>query len=200
MRLTPVPMPRAAPSDGLGGSDPAGAGQNPFGAPGRHQPDRLGRPHASTVGACAGGRTVRNRQGSVGAILGRTRRHPRHAGAQAPRLLRSRKQHRRRVPSRWLRLRPLYPGRNGVAGTGAAAAGSSRSAPFPRNRRLSQRLTLAKSKAARLLATAEPFTEAVQKGGTTLYRARFSGFDKDKAEAACKFLKRNDVDCLAMKI
>ena len=71
---------------------------------------------------------------------------------------------------------------------------------LPSESEAQQRLTLAKSKAAKLLAAAEPFTETVQKGSTTLYRARFSGFDRDKAEAACKLLKRNDVDCLAMKI
>ena len=62
-----------------------------------------------------------------------------------------------------------------------------------------QRLATVKSKAGRLLAAADPFTESVQRGSTTLYRARFSGLDKTRAEAACKFLKRNDVDCLAMK-
>ena len=47
---------------------------------------------------------------------------------------------------------------------------------------------------------AEPFTEAVAKGDKQLYRARFAGFvDKDKAEAACKTLKRSDVPCFAMK-
>jgi D-alanyl-D-alanine carboxypeptidase len=71
---------------------------------------------------------------------------------------------------------------------------------FPAESEARQRLTLVKSKAAKLLAMAEPFTEPVQKGDTTLYRARFSGFDKDKAEAACRFLKRNAVDCLAIKI
>jgi D-alanyl-D-alanine carboxypeptidase len=39
----------------------------------------------------------------------------------------------------------------------------------------------------------------VQRGETTLYRARFAGLEREQAEAACKFLKRNDVDCLAMK-
>ena len=52
------------------------------------------------------------------------------------------------------------------------------------------------SKAAKLLAGTDPYTETVLKGGTTYYRARFAGFDQDKAEAACKFLKRNDVECM----
>jgi D-alanyl-D-alanine carboxypeptidase len=61
------------------------------------------------------------------------------------------------------------------------------------------RLTLVKDKASRLLADAEPFTESVTKGNSTYYRARFAGLDKDKAEAACKYLKRNSVDCITIK-
>ena len=37
------------------------------------------------------------------------------------------------------------------------------------------------------------------KGDKTLYRARFAGFDKEQAEAACKHLKRNDIDCMTVK-
>ena len=54
-------------------------------------------------------------------------------------------------------------------------------------------------KASRLLASAAAFTETVLKGETTYYRARFAGLDKDQAEAACKYLKRNDVDCITIK-
>jgi D-alanyl-D-alanine carboxypeptidase len=70
---------------------------------------------------------------------------------------------------------------------------------FPDENEARQRLTAVKSKASKLLAYADPFTESVQKGSTTLYRARFAGFDRGQAEAACKFLKRNAVDCLAIK-
>jgi D-alanyl-D-alanine carboxypeptidase len=56
-----------------------------------------------------------------------------------------------------------------------------------------------KSKASKLLSAADPFTEPTVKGGTTYYRARFAGLDKDQAENACKYLKRNDVDCMAIK-
>ena len=70
---------------------------------------------------------------------------------------------------------------------------------YPAESEAHQRIALAKSKAARLLASASPFTEPVQRGDTTLYRARFAGLDKDQAEAACKLLKRNDVDCLAIR-
>jgi D-alanyl-D-alanine carboxypeptidase len=38
----------------------------------------------------------------------------------------------------------------------------------------------------------------VKKGSDTLYRARFAGLDKDRAEAACKFLKKNAVDCVTI--
>jgi D-alanyl-D-alanine carboxypeptidase len=70
---------------------------------------------------------------------------------------------------------------------------------YPAESEAKERLASVKSKASRLLAAASPFTEPVQRGETTLYRARFAVLDRDQAEAACKFLKRNDVDCLAMR-
>jgi D-alanyl-D-alanine carboxypeptidase len=62
-----------------------------------------------------------------------------------------------------------------------------------------QRLSAVQSKASKVLTGADPFTESVDKGGTTLYRARFAGLDKDQAEAACKYLKRDGVDCVPIK-
>src|SRR4029078_7926670 len=62
-----------------------------------------------------------------------------------------------------------------------------------------QRLSAVKGKSSKLLGEAEGFTESVLKGKTTYYRARFAGLEKDQAEAACKFLKRNDVECIAIK-
>ena len=62
-----------------------------------------------------------------------------------------------------------------------------------------QRLQSAMSTAKRVLSSADPFTERVVKGDKTFYRARFAGFDKDRAQAACKLLKRNDFACLAVK-
>ena len=70
---------------------------------------------------------------------------------------------------------------------------------YPAEQEAKQRLSDVQSKAAKILAGTDPFTETVDKAGTTLYRARFAGFDKDKAEAACKYLKRNDVDCVMIK-
>jgi D-alanyl-D-alanine carboxypeptidase len=61
-------------------------------------------------------------------------------------------------------------------------------------------LSEAKSKSGRVLARASAFTQKVQKGGSTLYRARFSGFEEaDDAEAACKTLKRNGFSCFATR-
>jgi D-alanyl-D-alanine carboxypeptidase len=62
-----------------------------------------------------------------------------------------------------------------------------------------QRLSAARNKASKMLTGADAFTETFDKGGTTYYRARFAGLDKDRAEAACKYLKKNDVECVAMK-
>ncbi len=62
-----------------------------------------------------------------------------------------------------------------------------------------QRLSALQSKASKVLNGADPFTETIEKGGTTYYRARFAGLDKEKAEAACKYLKRDGVECVTIK-
>jgi D-alanyl-D-alanine carboxypeptidase len=62
-----------------------------------------------------------------------------------------------------------------------------------------QHLNAAQLKVHSTLAAADPFTERVQKGDKAFYRARFAGFDKQTAEAACQQLKRNDFDCMALK-
>ncbi len=62
-----------------------------------------------------------------------------------------------------------------------------------------QHLSAAQSQARTTLAAAEPFTERVQKGDKALYRARFAGFDRGAAEAACRELKRSDFECMAVK-
>lgn len=61
-------------------------------------------------------------------------------------------------------------------------------------------LDRAKSKAGKMLASATPSIEPVAKGASTLYRARFAGFDnKDQARAVCAFLTKRDVSCLAIR-
>jgi D-alanyl-D-alanine carboxypeptidase len=63
-----------------------------------------------------------------------------------------------------------------------------------------QKLSVAQAKIGHVLDRADPFTEPVMKGDKTLYRARFAGFpQKDDAEAVCKQLKRNDIECMTIK-
>jgi len=61
------------------------------------------------------------------------------------------------------------------------------------------KLTSAQNKAKDVLGQADPYTETVTKGDKTLYRARFAGFDREGAEAACKFLKKNEFQCMALR-
>ena len=63
-----------------------------------------------------------------------------------------------------------------------------------------QRLAAVKSKAAAVLKKADSYTERAVKGDKTWYRARFAGFDRDAATAACKALKRSDIACMPLKI
>lgn len=62
-----------------------------------------------------------------------------------------------------------------------------------------QRLDLAQSKAKDMLGHAEPFTEKTTQGEKTMFRARFAGLEKDRAEAVCKQLKRNQIPCMFLK-
>jgi D-alanyl-D-alanine carboxypeptidase len=62
-----------------------------------------------------------------------------------------------------------------------------------------QHLSAAQLKVHGTLATKDPFTERIQKGDKALYRARFAGFDKATAEAACKALKRSDFECMPLR-
>jgi D-alanyl-D-alanine carboxypeptidase len=61
-------------------------------------------------------------------------------------------------------------------------------------------LARARAKAAGSLASASGFTEKVEKGGSTLFRARFAGFDDSKdAQNACNRLKRGGFSCFATR-
>jgi len=70
---------------------------------------------------------------------------------------------------------------------------------FPKEAEAQDRLREAQSLAKGMLAKTDPFTERVIKGSQELYRARFAGFDQGSAEAACKYFKRNDIACMAIK-
>ncbi len=63
-----------------------------------------------------------------------------------------------------------------------------------------QRIDAARSQARGLLANADPFTEPVlAKGDKKLFRARFAGLDRDRAEAVCRTLKRSDISCITVR-
>jgi cell division septation protein DedD len=62
-----------------------------------------------------------------------------------------------------------------------------------------QHLREARLKTRTALAKADPYTERVQISDKTLYRARFAGFGKETAEAACKQLKRSHFECMALR-
>jgi D-alanyl-D-alanine carboxypeptidase len=51
-----------------------------------------------------------------------------------------------------------------------------------------QHLSMAQLKLRKELATAHPLTERVQKGDKVLYRARFTGFNEETADAVCQGL------------
>ncbi len=60
-------------------------------------------------------------------------------------------------------------------------------------------LNSAKAKGGKALAYASPFTQEVQKGEATLFRARFRGFDtKIAAWNACSALKKSNIGCFAL--
>ncbi len=60
-------------------------------------------------------------------------------------------------------------------------------------------LARAKAKRSAALRGARPFTEKVNIGGSTLYRARFAGLEASRAEAACRALKSSGFRCFAIK-
>jgi D-alanyl-D-alanine carboxypeptidase len=60
-------------------------------------------------------------------------------------------------------------------------------------------LDRAKAASHGALKTAVPFTEKVNKDGSSLYRARFAGLSETQAEAACKSLKRSGLGCFTTR-
>lgn len=58
---------------------------------------------------------------------------------------------------------------------------------------------LSRARAQGVPATARAFTEKIQKGKETLWRARFAGLEEKSAEMACKALKRSGFSCFATK-
>ena len=62
------------------------------------------------------------------------------------------------------------------------------------------KLGTAKGRISNLFHKAEAYIERTVKGAKTYYRARFAGFDRDQAVATCKKLKRDDIECMALKL
>ncbi|WP_262267887.1 SPOR domain-containing protein [Microvirga yunnanensis] len=61
-------------------------------------------------------------------------------------------------------------------------------------------LDSARSRFGKVLGKASPFTEKVTVDGSTLYRARFSGFsESNDAANACKQLKKGGINCFAAR-
>lgn len=61
-------------------------------------------------------------------------------------------------------------------------------------------LSEARAKVGGSLSKAAPYTVKVEHGGTTLFRARFSGFaEQDSAQEACTALKRSGFSCFATR-
>ncbi|MFN3349005.1 serine hydrolase [Pseudorhodoplanes sp.] len=62
-----------------------------------------------------------------------------------------------------------------------------------------EKLATAQSKAARLLKSAEPYTEIFNKGDKRFFRARFAGLTESSAGQACRELQRNKIACFAAR-
>jgi D-alanyl-D-alanine carboxypeptidase len=103
-------------------------------------------------------------------------------------------EHRSTLSARAVVAEPVLPAKPAVRSGWIIQVGA-----YPAEDAAKQQLSAVQSKASKILTDADPFTETVEKAGTTYYRARFAGLDKEKAEAACKYLKRNDVDCVTIK-
>ena len=70
---------------------------------------------------------------------------------------------------------------------------------FPTESAAMETLREARENTNRQLGSADPYTERVERGGMTLVRARFAGFDRAGADAACRALKSNDYDCMPVR-
>ena len=60
-------------------------------------------------------------------------------------------------------------------------------------------IALAQLRAGELLAGRAPFTQTVDKDGSTLWRARFAGFDQSGAKSACEVLQSKNFGCFPVR-
>ncbi|MGU9980713.1 serine hydrolase [Phreatobacter sp. HK31-P] len=70
---------------------------------------------------------------------------------------------------------------------------------FPTEGAAQDTLKEAREASGRQLGAADPYTEKVEARGMTLVRARFAGFDRPGADAACRALKAQDFDCIPVR-
>ena len=98
------------------------------------------------------------------------------------------------APEREIHAAKTEPARPAAAHTGVMIQiGAAEDAT-----RAHELLVRAKSRDA-ALAHATPFTEKVQKGSGTLWRARFAGLSESQADSACKTLKRTGFSCFTTR-
>jgi D-alanyl-D-alanine carboxypeptidase len=70
---------------------------------------------------------------------------------------------------------------------------------FPKETEALERLREAQAVGKPVLARADPFTEKFVKGTQEYFRARFDGFTQTSAESACRYFKRAEMPCLAIR-
>ncbi|MDP2802923.1 MAG: serine hydrolase [Phreatobacter sp.] len=70
---------------------------------------------------------------------------------------------------------------------------------YPTETAALETLKEARESSGRQLGAADPYTEKVEARGMTLVRARFAGFDRSSADAACRALKSRDFDCIPVR-
>jgi D-alanyl-D-alanine carboxypeptidase len=98
---------------------------------------------------------------------------------------------------------PATPASAAMANAGSRASRNSewmiQIGAFPVESQARDKLREAQTRNRNVLGTADPFTEKVVKGSTALYRARFAGFDEERAREACRILKKSDFACMPLK-
>ena len=127
-----------------------------------------------------------------------TPRRRRHAGRRARRDSARRRRPSTPMPAR----RRAEAARRRRAAAGQAAVRSGwiiQVGAFPAEEEAKQRLSRGAEQGVQGSSPGRSVHRTGGEGWHHLYRARFAGFDKDKAEAACKYLKRNDVDCVTIR-
>jgi D-alanyl-D-alanine carboxypeptidase len=98
---------------------------------------------------------------------------------------------------------PATPASAAMANAGSRASRNSewmiQIGAFPVESQARDKLREAQTRNRNVLGAADPFTEKVVKGSTALYRARFAGFDEERAREACRVLKKSDFACMPLK-